>query len=127
MKRCSKIKLFVFNFSQLISTRVPRQLNGGKNSLFYSSHPSESELVSQCGLIYICLVANDVEHLFMCLLAICMSSLVECLFRLFTCVLIGLVVFLLLTFSSDSQMLVQVHGLFSSTRAADQLLQTSGV
>ena len=75
-----------FLFSTFLSTLVI-------SCLFHNSHSDRCEVA----VVLICILINDVEHLFMCPLIASVCSLEKCLFRSSVRFLIGLAFFLILS------------------------------
>ena len=75
----------IFNFSTTLPTLI----------FFNHSHFERCEMISFMVLIYISLMTNNIEHIFLYLLAISISSLEKCPFKSLVNFLIGLLCFFL--------------------------------
>lgn len=76
---------------------MPKRLSNFGSPPEIHEHCSYSVL----GFNFIFLITNEVGHLFMFFSAICIYSLIKCLFRSFACILTGLFVFILSHFESS--------------------------
>ena len=68
-QQCAKVPICLYSHQYL--------------SFFFFHNSPRYEMISHCfiSLFFIFLMISDAEHLFRCLLAICMTSLEKCLFR----------------------------------------------